>query len=82
MNLTPNQQTLLLSLTTEWLTPKQIADRLPEQWGDLPQVNQSLKDFMREGLIQTNPVMLGMYRLTADGTALKELVWKENKALD
>ncbi|NIK80045.1 hypothetical protein FHS15_005229 [Paenibacillus castaneae] len=72
----------LQNVVKDCTTPKQIADRLPEQWGDLPQVNQSLKDFMREGLIQTNPVMLGMYRLTADGTALKELVWKENIALD
>lgn len=78
MNLTPTQRTLLLSLTTEWLTPMQITGRLPKEWGNLSLVNQSLKDLMREGLVQANPVMFGLYRLTTDGTAIKELELGEN----
>jgi len=72
MNLTPNNRILLLSLTAEWATPVQMADRLPEEWGDLSSVNQSLKELMRQGLVQANPVTFGLYRLTADGTAVKE----------
>ncbi|GGD78212.1 hypothetical protein [Paenibacillus nasutitermitis] len=78
MNLSPKQQTLLVSLTTEWQTPLQIAEQLPKEWGDLTGVNQTLKDFMQEGWVQANPVMFGMYRLTADGTAIKESESGEN----
>lgn len=79
MNLTPQQRTVLLSLTSEWLTATQIAGRLLQEWGDLSWVNQSLKDLMLVGLVQANPVILGLYRLTTDGTTIKELELGENK---
>ncbi|MFJ7512322.1 hypothetical protein ACIQW7_23115 [Peribacillus simplex] len=78
MNLTAKQRTLLLSLTTEWQTPIQIAGRLPKEWGNLSCVNQSLKGLMREGLVQANPVMFGLFRLTTDGTTIMELELGEN----
>ncbi|MGG0285202.1 hypothetical protein ABEY41_08725 [Peribacillus butanolivorans] len=78
MDLTSKQRTLLLSLTTDWQTPIQIAGRLPKEWGNLSCVNQTLKDLMREGLVQANPVMFGLFRLTTDGTTIKELELGEN----
>ncbi|MET3320246.1 UNVERIFIED_ORG: hypothetical protein ABIC97_003346 [Peribacillus simplex] len=78
MDLTSKQRTLLLSLTTDWQTPIQIAGRLPKEWGNLSCVNQTLKDLMREGLVQANPVMFGLVRLTTDGTTIKELELGEN----
>jgi len=71
MNLTSNQRSVLLALTNEWQTPIQIAEQLPNANWDTSSVNQSLKDLMREGLVQANPIILGMYRLTSDGTATK-----------
>ena len=73
MNLTPKQRTVLLTLTTEWITPKQIAGKLPEEWGNISSVNQTLKDLMLIGLVQVNPVMFGLYRLTTEGMNIKEL---------
>lgn len=69
MNLTPIQRTVLLALSTEWQTPTQITDRLSNE--DTSSVNQSLKDLIQKGLVQANPVVLGMYRLTSNGTATK-----------
>ncbi|GIP39441.1 hypothetical protein J31TS4_27210 [Paenibacillus sp. J31TS4] len=73
MNLTSTQRAVLLSLTTEWQTPIQIANELPEASGELAEVQQALKDLLLEGLVQTNPVVLGLYRLTADGITRKDL---------
>lgn len=73
MNLTSKQRNVLLSLTTEWSTPVQIAEQIPEAAGNPSYVNQSLKDLMHEGLVQANPVVLGMYRLTAEGMSIKDL---------
>lgn len=67
MNLTSLQRTVLLVLSTEWQTPTQITDRFSNE--DISSVNQSLEDLMQKGLVQANPVVLGMYRLTSDGTA-------------
>ncbi|GAA4850740.1 hypothetical protein GCM10023310_31710 [Paenibacillus vulneris] len=67
MSLTPLQQSILLTLTTEWQTPAQIAGQLTEA-ADLSDVNHSLKDLIREGLVQANPVVLGLYRLSTLGT--------------
>jgi Fe2+ or Zn2+ uptake regulation protein len=71
LNLTPNQQTVLLAFTTEWLSPMQLSERLPQEGGNLYSVNQSLKELVRLGLVQINPVIFGMYRITADGITLK-----------
>lgn len=79
MDLTPNQRTILLTLTTKWETPIQIEERLPKDWGNVSSVNQSLKDFLREGLVQANPTVPGLYRLTTDGTTLKESVSGDNE---
>ncbi|MGE8081898.1 hypothetical protein [Peribacillus loiseleuriae] len=79
MKLTPNQRIVLLELTTKWETSIQIAERLPKEWRSVPSVFQSLKDLLREGLVQANPLVPGMYRLTIDGTTLKELVLGENQ---
>ena len=68
MNLTPLHQSILLALTTEWQTPVQIAGQLPEASENLTDVNQALKDLLREGFVQANPVIFGLYRLTALGT--------------
>jgi len=68
MNLTPLQQSILLALTTEWQSPAQIADQLPEASGNPSDVNQSLKDLLHEELVQANPVVFGLYRLTTLGT--------------
>lgn len=73
MNLTREQRTVLLVLTADWLTPKQIADQLPDESGDLASVNQALKDLILAGLVQTNPVVFGLYRLTAEGIDVQEL---------
>ncbi|MBB2479452.1 hypothetical protein H5P36_04560 [Bacillus sp. APMAM] len=71
MNLTQQQQTVLLALTTEWQSPRQISEQLSHENGDLSTVNQSLKELMREGLVQTNPLLFGLYRLTAQGVDTK-----------
>lgn len=71
MNLTHNQRTVLLELTTKWETSVQIAERLPKESSSVPSVFQSLKDLLSEGLVQANPSVPGMYRLTSDGTATK-----------
>ncbi|RKN70560.1 MarR family transcriptional regulator [Paenibacillus ginsengarvi] len=71
MNLTPQQQSVLLALTTEWQTPAQIADQLQVAPENLSDVNQSLKELLHEGLAQVNPVVFGLYRLTALGTHKK-----------
>jgi hypothetical protein len=68
MNLTPLQQSVLLALTTEWQTPAQIAGQFPKASENPSDVNQSLKDLLREGLVQANPVVFGLYRLTTLGT--------------
>jgi len=57
-----------MALTTEWQTPLQIADQLPQASWNISDVNQSLKDLMHKGLAQANPVVLGLYRLTTLGT--------------
>ncbi|GIN71105.1 hypothetical protein J14TS2_15800 [Bacillus sp. J14TS2] len=69
MNLTTIQQSVFLALNTEWQTPKQIADQVQKE--DLSIVNQAIIDLMHEGLVQTNPVVLGTYRLTTDGSIAK-----------
>ena len=66
MNLTPMQQSVLSALTTEWQTPMQIAGRLPAS-ENLSDVNQALKDLLREGVVQANPVVFGLYRRQEDG---------------
>jgi hypothetical protein len=58
MNLTPKQRNVLLSLTTEWQTPIQIANQLPKASGILSDVQQALKDLLSEGLVQINPVVI------------------------
>lgn len=49
MNLTSKHRTVLLTLTTEWITPKQIPGKLPEEWGNISTVNQTLKELMLIG---------------------------------
>lgn len=49
-----------------------------ERMGNLSCVNQSLKGLMRKGLVQANPVMFGLFRLTTDGTTIMELELGEN----
>ncbi|GIN89027.1 hypothetical protein J6TS1_09660 [Siminovitchia terrae] len=71
MNLTPDQRSVLLALTTDWQTPIQIADQLSKDSDNPSNVNQPLKDLMRVGLVQANPVVMGTYRLTSDGTVTK-----------
>ena len=78
MNLTPLQQSLLMALTTEWQTPAQIEGQLPKESGDPSDVNQSLQDLLREGLVQANPVVFGLYRLTTPGTNIKTPELDEN----
>ncbi|MEV5026610.1 hypothetical protein [Paenibacillus sp. LPE1-1-1.1] len=78
MNLTLLQQSVLLTLTTEWQTPEQIAGQLPKAAENPSDVNQLLKDLMREGLIQANPVVFGLYRLTSLGTTIKTTELDEN----
>lgn len=73
MNLTPDQRTVLLTLTAAWQAPTHIADRLSTDGVDLTIVNQALKDLLSLGLAQANPVVIGMYRLTAEGTAAIEI---------
>ncbi|MCJ8008573.1 hypothetical protein ACFFF5_08145 [Lederbergia wuyishanensis] len=73
MDLTPTQRSVLLELTTEWQTPKQIADKLPEAGGNPSYVNEALKELIREGLVQANPAVFGLYRLTKDGMDIKTL---------
>ncbi|MFD0717051.1 hypothetical protein [Paenibacillus sp. GCM10027626] len=79
MNLTPLQQSLLLALTTEWQAPAQITGQLPKAIEDPSDVNQSLKDLVREGLVQANPVVFGLYRLTSLGTTIKTTELRENQ---
>lgn len=71
MNLTPLQQEVLLVLTTEWQTPIQLAAQLSNASEDTSSVNQPLKDLASKGLVQVNPVVIGMYRLTPDGSSVK-----------
>ena len=71
MNFTPNQWSVLLALTTDWQTPIQIANRIPQTSEDATDIVQTLKDLISEGLVQASPVILGMYRLTSDGSAIK-----------
>lgn len=73
MNLTPNQKSVLLVLSTDWQTPIQIAGRLSRTSEDLSNINQALKDLIYQGWVQVNPVILGMYRLTSGGFATKAL---------
>lgn len=77
VNLTPLQQNVLLALTTEWQTPIQLADQLSNPSEDISSVNQSLKELVTKGLVQVNPVILGMYRLTSDGTSIKSALFGE-----
>ncbi|HEY2420444.1 MAG TPA: hypothetical protein VGI04_03480 [Neobacillus sp.] len=72
MNLTAKQRTVLQFLTTEWQTPIQIANQLPKGSEDSSDVQQALKDLLREGLVQVNPVVFGLYRLTADGITIRD----------
>lgn len=44
----------------------EIAGRIPKANGNPSYVNEPLKDLMREGLVQANRVVLGLYRLTTD----------------
>ena len=78
MDLTPKQRNLLLSLTIDWQTPIQISGRLPKEWGTLSCINQTLKELVREGWVQANPVMFGLFRLTTEGMSIKELELGEN----
>jgi len=78
MNLTPIQQSILRSLSTEWKAPKQIIGRLPKEYADLTSINQSLKVLVSEGLVQVNPVMLGLYRLTKLGENIQN-EWSKNE---
>lgn len=78
MNLTLLQQSVLLALTTEWQTPVQIAGQLPKVPENPSDVNQILKDLLREGLVQANPVVFGLYRLTSLGTTIKTTELCEN----
>ncbi|MBS4207236.1 hypothetical protein [Bacillus sp. FJAT-50079] len=71
MILTPYQQLVLHVLSAEWQTPIQLVNQIPKESGNLSDVQQALKDLLHEGLVQVNPVVLGMYRLTSDGTATK-----------
>lgn len=79
MNLSERQQSVLLALTSEWQTPVQIAGQLPKSSENPSDVNQSLKDLMREGLVQTNPVVIGLYRLTELGITIKTTELLENQ---
>lgn len=79
MDLTSKQRTVLLSLTTEWQTPIKIANKLPEASLNLSDIQQVLQDLLRVGLVQINPVVLGLYRLSTDGITLRELEWNENQ---
>ncbi|WNQ11883.1 hypothetical protein MJA45_02165 [Paenibacillus aurantius] len=79
MNLTSKQRIVLLALTTEWQTPIQIAKGFPTASGDFPDVQKVLKDLLRVGLVQINPVVIGLYRLTPDGITIKELELRENQ---
>ncbi|MFM1655726.1 hypothetical protein ACI7RC_27040 [Brevibacillus sp. B_LB10_24] len=79
MELTPKQRIVLLSLTTEWQTPIQLANQLPKASGNVSDVQEVLKDLLREGLVQINPVVLRLYRLTADGITIKELELGDNQ---
>lgn len=79
MNLTPKQRIVLLSLTTKWQTSIQIANQLPKASGNLSDVQQALKDLLNEGLVQINPAVFGLYRLTAEGKTIKELELSENQ---
>jgi hypothetical protein len=78
MNLTLLQQSVLLALTTEWQTPLQISGQLPNESENPSDVNQLLKDLLSEGLVQANPVVFGLYRLTSLGTTIKTTELYEN----
>ncbi|MCS7462720.1 hypothetical protein N0M98_21590 [Paenibacillus doosanensis] len=70
MNLTPEQRLILMALTAEWQAPVQIAKRLPQTSGNVD-VQQVLKDLLREGWVQMNPAVPGLYRLTSQGITVK-----------
>lgn len=71
MNLTVDQQSVLIVLTTDWQTPLQISSQLPQTSEESIDVNQTVKDLIRANYVQANPIILGMYRLTEEGSALK-----------
>lgn len=77
MNMMPLQQSIILALTTEWQTPAHIADRLPKASVNVSDVNQALKDLLREGYVQANPVVFGLYRLTTLGTEKATEVYED-----
>ncbi|MGV3464935.1 MAG: hypothetical protein ACO1OT_06540 [Heyndrickxia sp.] len=79
MNLTSRQRTVLLSLTTEWQAPTQIAHKILGTSVNLSEVQQTLKDLLNAGLVQINPINFGLYRLTADGITLKQLELSKKK---
>lgn len=79
MELTPKQRTVLLTLTSEWQTPIQLANQLPEASGNLPDVQEGLKVLLQEGLVQMNPTVAGLYRLTKEGNTLKEFELGHNQ---
>lgn len=78
MPLTPEQQSVLKVLTTEWQTPAQLAGRLGDASENVSGVNRSLRDLLRDGLAQANPAVLGLYRLTAQGIAARKVQSEEN----
>ncbi|MGO4549275.1 hypothetical protein AB4Z29_31290 [Paenibacillus sp. 2TAB23] len=79
MNLTLQQQSVLSALTTEWQSPVQLAEQLPQASENPLDVNRLLKDLLRDGLVQANPVVLGLYRLTSLGTTIKKTESSENE---
>lgn len=79
MNFTPEHQAVLLARTNKWQTPMQVAGRLPIAQGNPINVNELITELMCEGLVQANPVVLGLYRLTVDGMTRKALELGENQ---
>ncbi|MBS4219880.1 hypothetical protein KHA96_16320 [Bacillus sp. FJAT-49711] len=73
MDLTSKQQSVLGELTVDWKTPIQIAERLPQAEGNLSDVNETLIGLVSAGLVQANPTVFGLYRLTEDGMNIKKL---------
>ncbi|ETI70905.1 hypothetical protein BAVI_00055 [Neobacillus vireti LMG 21834] len=69
--MTSKQRIVLLTLTTEWQTPIQIVNELPKASGNLSDVQEALKDLLRIGLVQINPAVFGLYRLTTEGITIK-----------
>ncbi|WP_312118013.1 hypothetical protein [Brevibacillus reuszeri] len=79
MHFTPDQQAVILALTDEWQTPLQIVGNLPNACGNPSYINELIKALLCEGLVQANPVVLGLYRLTTNGMARKALELGENQ---